>query len=275
VAIVERGVTRRGASATLVTSVLAVIAITAPASHVDASPDAKGSTMHKLAIAATVAATLTAGGIVVIATTARSGDARASAPADPNAQAPGARDTGTKHGHGRASSAIAGAQPGSLQALFAAKPRAHATATATARVVGDCNAVGQHLADLEGETGHDSKEPARCASDYAALCNAESWSVGRRSCALAADDLLNAHLCAFETLTTSADEVVPPELACATIAAHMTPIVQSAGLYADVSDFAQQVESACDAGNWSVALRHCFASGQSVDDLHGCIQPVK
>jgi RNA polymerase sigma factor (sigma-70 family) len=223
VAIVERGVTRRGASATLAASVLAILAITAPAAHVDASPVKKGSTMHKLAIAATAVATLTAGG-VVIATTARSTDARASAPNQEAGPTPASKTADSKHqGHG-CGLAIASARP-SLPAVFGAKQK-HATA---AFATNDCGAVGRHLADLEGATGHDQNDPSRCASDYTSICESESWSVERRNCALAADDLLNAHLCAFET--GSPDEVIPPALACATIASHITPIVQNAGLY--------------------------------------------
>ena len=268
VAIVERGVTRRGASAALATSVLAIIAITAPAAHVDASPVSKGSTMHKLAIAATAAAALTAGGIV-IAATAHSKNARASAPTDSHATSAATTAAGEKHGPS-CLSGLANAQPNSLPALFAAKPRAHAAAAAHA--TNDCSAVGQHLADLEGETGH-AGDPSRCAADYTSLCQAEHWGAERRSCVIVADDLLNAHLCAFEAPEASPDQVVPPELACATIATHMTPIVQGAGFYADVPDFADQLEAACDTGNWSVVMRQCFASAQGIEDLHGCIQP--
>jgi RNA polymerase sigma factor (sigma-70 family) len=264
VAIVERGVTRRGASATLAASVLAILAITVPATHVDASPVKKGSTMHKLAIAATAVATLTAGG-VVIATTARSTDARASAQNQESRPTPASKTADSKHHGCGLPNASTSSRP-SLPAMFGGK---HQRAT-VAFAANDCSAVGRHLADLEGATGHDPSD--RCASDYASVCESESWSVERRNCALAADDVLNAHLCAFET--SSPDEVIPPTLACSTIASHMTPIVQNAGLYADVPDFAQQVESACDNGAWSVALRQCFASAQSVDALHACIKPA-
>src|SRR5688572_26758597 len=62
VAIVERGLARRGPPAALVTAVLAIIGVAAPASHVDASPaPVKGSTMHKLAIAAAITAAVGGG----------------------------------------------------------------------------------------------------------------------------------------------------------------------------------------------------------------------
>jgi RNA polymerase sigma factor (sigma-70 family) len=269
VELVERGVTRRGASATLAASVLAVLAITAPAAHVEASP-LKGSTMHKLAIAAAVTASLAAGGAVIVKSVT-SASAKSSAQTQTQtlvSKTTAAADhAGPSCSHG-AAAASASARP-SLPALFSAK---HARPIAAALPANDCATVGRHLADLEGATGHDQDDPARCATDYASICESQGWSLARRVCTLAADDLLNAHICGFET-ATSPDEVVPPELACATVAAHITPIVQSAGFYIDVSDFAQQAESACDAGNWSVALRRCFVSAQAIEAIHGCIQP--
>jgi RNA polymerase sigma factor (sigma-70 family) len=269
VAIVERGVTRRGASATLAASVLALIAITVPAAHVEASPVKKGSTMHKLAIAAAAAATATlAAGGIVIATTARSGNAQASS--DGHGTAEAQHTAALDHHAGGATSCghHAASAPPSLPALLAR----HRPRTAAAFPVNDCAAVGQHLADLEGATGQEPGE--RCASDYASLCETASWPLDRRLCVLAADDLLNAHLCAFDQKTPEKDEASPPALACSAIAAHIAPIVQSAGLYADVPDFAQQVETACDTGTWSVALRQCFVGAQAIDELHACIKPA-
>jgi RNA polymerase sigma factor (sigma-70 family) len=266
--IVDRGVTRRGPSPALVASVLALVGITLPASHVDASPVSKGSTMHKLALAATIAATVTTTGIVV-ATTTRSGDARASSGAGTGQTVPFEGPSDPAHHAGLAclhGSGPAPALPAILRAPHhrdRAKPEAVEPAT-------DCATIGRHLADLEASTGHGGDE--RCATDYTSLCETEGWSAERRACVLAADDLINAHLCASAAGAASHDDI-PPSLACPVIAAHITPIIQGAGAYADVPDFAQQVESACDDGSWSLALRQCFAAAQGVDELHGCINP--
>jgi len=166
--------------------------------------------------------------------------------------------------------AAAAARP-SLPALLAPH---HQRATAAAFPSTDCAAVGQHLADLEAATGEQRGDESRCASDYTSLCEAANWPLDRRLCVLGADDLLNAHLCAFDqTASQQKDEQIPPALACSAIAPHIAPIVQNAGMYADVPDFAQQIEAACDSGTWTVALRQCFANAQTVDALHACIDP--
>jgi RNA polymerase sigma factor (sigma-70 family) len=268
--IVERGLPRRGASATLAASVLALIGVTLPASHVDASPARKGSTM-KLAIAATLAAIATGGTIAVVAAT-RTTDAQTSA-APAAAQAPSTSPLASHmhHSMGGVTSCIhhASADAPALPALLRPKRERAAITGAT-----DCTAVGNHLADLEGATGT-SNEPTRCAADYAALCEREAWPLDRRTCALAADDLMNAHLCAFGLQSAVDAAEIPPALACSAIAPHITPIIQAAGLYADVPDFAQQVQDACDAGSWSLALRQCFIAAQTVDALHDCIKPAE
>ena len=219
--------------------------------------------MHKLAIAAAAVATVTAGGIVV-ATTARSGDAHASS--HETSATPAANPHGGKPTLACAHSAAAAP---SLPSLLAPnKKRVMATATVPHT---DCSVVGDHLADLEAGTGHTGDDHARCATDYASICASEDWSLDRRLCVLAADDLINAHLCASKQ-TTAQDGDIPATLACSVIAPHLAPIVQGAGLYADVADFAQQIESACDNGSWSLGLRQCFADAQSIDELHACIQ---
>jgi RNA polymerase sigma factor (sigma-70 family) len=266
--IVERGIPRRGASATLAASVLAVIAVTLPASHVDASPARKGPTMHKLPIAAALAALAAAGGIAVVVATrsapaeASASQAHASATAGPAAPTHTAQTTAGSFGCMHP----AAATPPSLPALL--QPH-----KARAAIVGatDCTAVGNHLAALEpARTDH---PPERCAADYAALCTSEGWSLERRTCALAADDVMNAHLCAFAQQTPPDDAEIPASLACSVIAPHIAPIAQRAGFYADVPDFAQQIEDACDAGSWSLALRQCFAAAANIDALHACLQP--
>jgi hypothetical protein len=83
---------------------------------------------------------------------------------------------------------------------------------------------------------------------------------------------MNAHLCAFSQQQGSAqDTEVPAALQCSAVAAHVTPIIQGAGIYADVPDLAAQIEDACEAGAWSTDLRQCFANAQAIDNLHGCL----
>ncbi len=266
--IVERGIPRRGARATLAASVLALIGVTLPASHVDASAATKGSTMHKLAIAATLTAVATGGTIAAVAVT-RTTDAKPSPASHADPAAPSSSSVAT---HARAAATSCGhhaaPQPPSLPALL--QPH-HTRAAITGPT--DCAAVGDHLADLEGATGRDN-DPVQCAAHFSAMCESEGWSLERRTCALAADDLMNAHICAFGQQGSGSADEIPPSLACSVLAPHITPIVQSAGFYADVPDLAQQVQDACDAGAWSVDLRQCFATAETIDALHGCLQPA-
>lgn len=264
--IVERGIPRRGARATLAASVLALIGITLPASHVDASPATKGSTMHKLAIAATLAAVATGGTIAAVAVTRTT-------PASSSSHAgPAAPPSSAGHAHAAMAAATscehhAAPRPPSLPALLEPHRKRASITGAT-----DCAAVGNHLADLEGATGRDN-DPAECAAHFTTICESESWSLDRRTCALAADDLMNAHICAFGQQGSGSDVEIPASLACSVIAPHITPIIQSAGFYADVPDLAQQVDDACEAGAWSISLRQCFVAAQTIDALHGCLQP--
>jgi RNA polymerase sigma factor (sigma-70 family) len=269
-AIVERGIPRRGPRATLAASVLAIIGVTLPASHVDASSahkGPKGSTMYKLPLVASIAALAAVGGVAVV-TTARSHAAEASpsphesappAVADHAQRTPRAPAPGSTH-----SAAAAPALPALLHSH-----RTHATAAGPS----DCTTVGNHLADLESATGAHG-DAARCAADYTAACEREGWSIDRRACVVAADDVINAQLCAVELSDGAPDDaVIPASLACSVIAPHITPIVQGAGYYTDVPDFAQQVEDACDTGAWSLAFRQCVAAAATWDALHACIQP--
>jgi RNA polymerase sigma factor (sigma-70 family) len=263
--VVERGLARRGVRPTLAASVLAILGITAPASHVDASPVRKGSPMHKLALAATLAAAVTTGGIV-IATTTQGGDAHASAPPQTTHGQQAATAVSHLLGASAPSHHTAPGSP-SLPSLLLA----HRERTAAASTANTCASVGRHLADLEAESGHAPDDPARCASDFATTCEREGWSLQRRTCALAADNLINAHLCAVAQ-SSPPDTEIPPALACSAIAPHVAPIVQGAGFYPDVPDFAAQIESACEDGAWSLTLRQCFAAAQAIEDLHACIQ---
>jgi RNA polymerase sigma factor (sigma-70 family) len=265
VAIVERGVPRRGVKPAFAASVLALIGITVPASHVDASPAGKGSTMHKLAIAATVTAIAAAGTIGVVAAT-RGGDAHASASTTTASATELTRDHASP-GHASSGAPRAGATH-SIADLFG-KRRAR-TAAAAVPAATDCATVGKHLADLESNTGG-AHDPVRCATDYTSICETEGWSLAQRACVIAADDLMNAHLCAHAQSSTPPTDI-PPALACSAIGSHVAPIVQAAGMYADVPDLGAQIESACDTGAWSLALRQCLVAGQAIDELHGCMQ---
>lgn len=283
VAIVERGLVRRGPSPGLAASVLAIIAIT-PASHVDASPVMKGSTMNKLALAAVITASLGGAGLLV-ANVSRS-DAHAKAPATTgNAAAAGqAPQTGVSCNDGvharHADHAAVAARPApSLTTLLG-----NAASTGGARgAIDECQAIGRHLAELEADTTHgpanrpDEATCEQCASHYASMCESEGWSAERRACTLAAADLINAHLCAGGAVTTaSADKPVnvPAALSCAVLSTGIASTVQGAGMHADVKDMPQQIEAACEMGGWSIELRQCFAAADSIMALQACMSPT-
>ena len=271
--IVERGLNRRALRPALAASVLAIIGVTLPASHVDASPAVpKGSsTMHKLAIAATVLATATAGGLVV-ASELR-GDAHASS-----------RASGTHAGV----SPTEANDPWKCQLPTTTRMPTHAgrltsvpslpTMFSGKAAANDCSAVGRYLADLEADTTHgpdhrpDEATCEKCANHYSAICESEAWTLPRRICVLNASDLINAHLCAGQTSSAPPAEI-PAALSCDTVAAHVTPIAQSSGFYTDVTDLAEQIESACEVGSWSIELRQCLTTGQTFETLKTCIHP--
>ncbi|MBA3500306.1 MAG: RNA polymerase sigma factor, partial [Deltaproteobacteria bacterium] len=191
--IVEGAIVRRGPSAALVASVLAVIGTLAPA-HVDASP-VKGSTMNKLGIAAAVTAAV--GGVVLIVAVPSDGGAattksRPAAGATANEKTVAAKPTE----HTSASCAT-----DMMRALSAPKaPSLTATSgtASSAAAANDCATVGRHLAELEGDATHgpdhrpDEAQCEACASVYTQRCESGSWSVERRNCTLAASDLFNA-----------------------------------------------------------------------------------
>jgi RNA polymerase sigma factor (sigma-70 family) len=280
--LVEHGTTLRGPSPTLVASVLAAIALVAPASHVDASTaPVKGSTMSKLAIAAVITASLGGAGLLA-ATTMRGGDAHAGTDGKaPAAQGPRATATPT-------------AEPPASCALDALRDRiaagahghapgvprlaSHGSAAQATTAANDCAAVGRHLAELEADTTHgpthrpDEETCERCAAHYSAQCESQGWSAERRNCSLAAADLINAHLCAGGVASGST-EVAEPELQCAALASHMATTIQGAGLYTEVTDMAQQVEAACVLGGWPTELRQCLAQASSIAALQACVAP--
>jgi RNA polymerase sigma factor (sigma-70 family) len=282
VATVERGLLRRGPSPGLAGAVLAVIGVAASASHVDASPVAKGSTMHKLAIAAVVTATVGGTGALVIST------ARNDAHAGPRTTSSSSGVADTAHASVHASHQ-ASSGPSlcdiaeSLKRHTPSLAAADSSGTASTADANDCAAVGRHLSELEADTTHgpnvrpDEATCEKCASHYAAMCESQAWSVERRTCTLAAADLINAHLCGGSGATTSTapqpPSAVPPQLSCKTISSHLAATVQGAGLHADVTDMPDQIEAACELGGWSLELRSCFAAASTVDGLKSCFMP--
>jgi RNA polymerase sigma factor (sigma-70 family) len=280
--VVERQLPRHGPRPGLAASVLALIGVLGSASHVDASP-VKGSTMHKLTIAAVVTATLGGAGLLAIPAARRSAHAN-TAP----------RAISGEHVRDSVAAASQKAAPAAAPAcdawkhLFAAPehaPGADGAATTTSAVAGaegsnDCATVGRHLAELEGDVTHgpthrpDEATCALCASHYSRQCENDQWSAERRSCALAAGDLMNAHLCAGGAPAQSGTtDDVPPNLTCAILATHIATTVQSAGHFADVTDMPTQLEAACSMGNWPLVLRQCFAAASTTDALQECVVP--
>jgi hypothetical protein len=88
---------------------------------------------------------------------------------------------------------------------------------------------------------------------------------------VAAGDLINAHLCAGQVPSEPAPSAVPPSLACAVIGPQIAATLQAGGFHEDVTDLPQQLEAACEVGNWSIELRTCFAGTTSIDALKACI----
>jgi RNA polymerase sigma factor (sigma-70 family) len=280
VAAVDRGLARFGPRAGLAASVLAIIAVTVPASHVDASP-VKGSTMNKLSLAAIATATVVGVGTTTAVIATRS-DAHAQTTTE---QAPDVAGESCDLSKMLAAATSRAKHDGGALGLFAAgKAPALKTGRSGAIAIGDadCVAVGKHLAELEADTTHgadsrpDDATCAKCAAFYENQCESESWSQARRTCTLAAGDLINAHLCAGD-ITQAAKQAgdVPPTLTCPVLAQHLATVAQGAGLYADVTDFPQQIEAACTMGNWPVSLRQCFAAGTTILALQACIHDVK
>ena len=282
VAVVERGLARRGPPAALATSVLAIIGVTVPASHVEAST-VKGSTMHKLAIAAAV--TVAIGGVTAAGVVAATRDGNAHAGTTAATTAP----TTTSATAARAPAA-GGAHSCDLLAALAQRTKqpARAAGAAAADAPGiaanaappDCEAVGRHLADLEADMTHgpddrpDETTGETCAGYYTAQCASEDWSAERRACALAAADLVNAHLCADAPAPAEAPPAIPPALACPVLGEHLASVTRSAGMYVDVTDMHDQIAAACELGAWSLDLRQCFAAATTLDAVKTCIAPL-
>jgi RNA polymerase sigma factor (sigma-70 family) len=267
--IVEGAVVRRGPSAALVASVLAVIGTLAPA-HVDASP-VKGSTMNKLNIAAAVTAAV--GGVVLIVAVPSDGGAantksRALAGATATEKSVAAKTT---HESSRSCATDM------MRSLSAPKAPSLTATSTSATTTNDCVTVGRHLAELEGDATHgpdhrpDEATCDACATVYTQRCESERWSAERRNCSLAAADMFNAHLCASPTATTPNPTNFPESLSCATLGKHVTTTAKAAGM--DMPDLQQQIESACSLGSWSLELRQCIAAGTDVPSMQACAAP--
>jgi RNA polymerase sigma factor (sigma-70 family) len=286
VAVVEHHVTRRGPQRGLAAAVLAVIGVTGSASHVDASPAGKGSTMNKFAIAAVVTGAL--GGAGVLAITATRGDAHAGTAA---AKAKDATTTASVHGAAAKTATDESCLHGGhampsfasvLSALSGGGGAGSAAASTDSSATPDCSEVGKHLAELEADATHgpsdrpDDATCEKCASHYTNQCESAEWTPERRACTLAAGDLMNAHLCAGGGVapSTATPTDVPAELACGLIAKDIAATVQAAGLWSDIKDMPQQLEVACDLANWPVELRRCFAGADSVSALQECVNPT-
>jgi GNAT superfamily N-acetyltransferase len=155
------------------------------------------------------------------------------------------------------------AQHGALSAHASPSLTRSASATPGASEANDCATVARYLSELETDTTHgadnrpDEAMCAQCAKHYENQCESERWSEARRNCTLAAGDLINAHLCAG-TVTGSQTAEIPPHLACPVLSKHLASVAQGAGLYADVTDFPQQIEAACTMANWPLELRQFY-----------------
>lgn len=279
VATVERGLTRHGPKPGLAASVLAVIAVTAPSSHVDASP-VKGSTVNKLALAAIITASL-GGGTALIVTATRSSAAHAQSairPQEPPTTAANQSSSSCAldylREHFTSDSSTSAPPAPTLAGMFGGQ-------AAAAHMSNDCAAVGRHLAELEGDATHgpdnrpDEATCDQCASHYRGACENEGWSEERRNCTLAAADLINAHLCAGGVPKPAQDlpANIPPLMMCQPLAQHIGAIAQGAGFHADVADLPQQIQAACEMGTWSLDLRQCFAAATTLPALEACINP--
>ncbi len=275
VATVEHRLSQLRPRPGLAASVLAIIAVTVPASHVDAST-LKGSTMNKLSLAAIATATL-----ATIGTTAAVIAARGDAHAQTTAQQP------RHEGDSCDLAAIMGKHAGgSHDERGGASARPHPSLVRAAdgiaiSAANDCAAVARYLSELETDTTHgadnrpDEAMCAKCVTHYQTQCESEGWSEARRNCTLAAGDLINAHLCAG-SVSSIPPTTIPANLACPVLAQHLASVAQGAGLYADVADFSQQIEAACAMANWPLDLRQCFAAGTTLDTLQACIlSPAK
>lgn len=231
--------------------------------------------MSKFAIAAVV--TAVAGGSTLLVTQVmRGGDAHA-AKSDASTTTSAEERESCLSDFLRVTARASSATKPSTAAVraFAAPSLASASSAPQAN---DCATVGRHLAELEADATHgpehrpDEATCEKCASHYTTACETQQWSEARRTCSLAAGDLMNAQLCAGQQLTGAAPPAqLAPELQCGALGQHIMTTVHAAGIYTDVKDMAQQVEAACTLGGWVVELRQCFAAATTVPALQACV----
>lgn len=269
VAIVEQALVRFAPASGFAASVLVAINRLPPAVHVEPSAAAKGSIMHKLASIALV--TVAGSGVTALVVTASRTDAHAVTPT----AHPSTTSNASTSDH-------AGSLCNILEKLHARKPTSlqHFFAGASAPPSGDsndCAAVGDHLADLQDDATHgpdhrpEPESHETCSSTYTAICESESWSADRRSCVIAAGDLINAHLCAGQVPHDDAPEDIPANLACSVLGPQVAATLQAGGFHDDVADLGEQIAAACDVGKWQLELRTCFGDATTIDTLKACI----
>lgn len=226
--------------------------------------------MHKLASAALVTAAVSGVGALVV--TASRTDAHA---VTPGAHSTSASNTSpSEHAAGslyNIMEKLHGKPTLSLRHFFAG------VSAAAGGDSNDCAAVGDHLAELQDDATHgpdhrpEHADHETCSGQYQAICEQESWSAERRSCVIAAGDLINAHLCAGQVPQNDAPADVPANLACKVLGPHVASTLQAAGFHQDVADLGDQIEAACDVGKWSLDVRQCFADAATIDALKACI----
>jgi len=229
--------------------------------------------MHKLAIAAVVTATVGAAGGVFVATTRNDAHAAKTHSHDVTRGCTAAKPAAHAKGGTLCDVMMASAkrQAPSLSALV--------DGTSAGAESNDCAAVGRHLQELEADTTHgpdDRPDDAfceKCTQYYTNLCESQAWTVERRNCTLAAPDLINAHMCSGTVPTRDPNAQIPANLSCAVLGPHIATIIQAAGMHADVADMPQQVEAACEVGQWTIEIRTCLANGTTIMALQACIIP--
>lgn len=268
VAIVEQALVRFAPASGFAASVLVAINALPPPVHVEPSATAKGSIMHKLASLALV--TVAGSGVTALVVTASRTDAHAVTPATAHSSTASKAST-SEH---------AGSLCNIMEKLHGKKPTSLQHFFVTASAGGDnndCAAVGDHLADLQDDATHgpdhrsDDDSHETCSSTYASICTSEVWSAERRSCVIAAGDLINAHLCAGQVPQADAPANIPANLACSVLGPHIASTLQAGGFHEDVADLGDQVAAACDVGKWPLETRTCFADATTIDALKSCI----
>lgn len=289
--LVEHGLSRRGPKPELVAAVVAAIGILAPATHVDAHPVAKGSTMLRKLVVVGLC-TLTAGTVAVSAggATSPANPAPARAPTKPPASPPASKPAPPAP----APSATAASRPAKARAV-PTLPAGSATIE-----VPTCEAVATHmsglaLAKLDKVGKMQAKKRAvleeRFLSALLRDCKANAWSENVRLCMTDADDYEQAQNECTDEHAATAEEIagLPPELQCSALAEHyytlanapdgrFTMYKQKVAQYADripkIESLAlaakANVAKRCDQGPWSIDHRKCVAAAATEAAYDAC-----